>query len=126
MLHDADITTAERRLQLMRSNWRCGMSGDAVALQLADHATTVAAMTASMGGVDAIVFTGGIGENGARVRKAVCEGLDDLGIRLSLTSNETRGTERRIDDPNSKVQIWIVPTNEELVVARQTVAAFQR
>ncbi|MFY8200273.1 MAG: acetate/propionate family kinase, partial [Pirellula staleyi] len=75
---------------------------------------------------DALVFTGGIGENGARVRTAVCEGLDDLGIRLSESSNKVRGSERRIDDSEGKVQIWIVPTNEELVVARQTVAAIQK
>jgi acetate kinase len=83
-------------------------------------------MLMALGGLDAIVFTGGIGENGAGIRKAVCEGLDDLGIRLSESSNEVRGSERRIDDSTGKVQIWIVPTNEELVVARQTVAAIQR
>ena len=83
-------------------------------------------MLMALGGLDAIVFTGGIGENGAGIRKAVCEGLDDLGIRLSESSNEVRGSERRIDDSTGRVQIWILPTNEELVVARQTVAAIQR
>ena len=83
-------------------------------------------MLMALGGLDAIVFTGGIGENGAGIREAVCEGLDDLGIRLSELSNKVRGSERRIDDSTGKVQIWIVPTNEELVVARQTVAAIQR
>jgi acetate kinase len=83
-------------------------------------------MLMALGGADAIVFTGGIGENGVGIRNAVCEGLDDLGIRLSQVSNASGGTERRIDDSTGKVQIWIVPTNEELVVARQTVAAIQR
>jgi acetate kinase len=76
-----------------------------------------------MGGVDAIVFTGGIGENGIRIRHSVCSGLDDLGIRLCSDKNQAGAPERRIDDASGKVQIWIVPTNEEIIVARQTVAA---
>jgi len=82
-------------------------------------------MLMALGGLDAIVFTGGIGENGARIRRSVCEGLEDLGIQLSETNNSGGATERRIDASTGKVQIWIVPTNEELVVARQTVAAIQ-
>jgi len=82
-------------------------------------------MLMALGGLDAIVFTGGIGENGARIRKSVCEGLEDLGIQLSETDNSTGATERRIDASTGKVQIWIVPTNEELVVARQTVVAIR-
>jgi acetate kinase len=79
----------------------------------------------ALGGADAIVFTGGIGENGVGIRQSVCQGLDDLGIRLSPTNNAGGPIERRIDDSQGKVQIWIVPTNEELIVARQTVAAIQ-
>jgi acetate kinase len=82
-------------------------------------------MLMALGGVEAVVFTGGIGENGKGIRRAVCEGLSDLGIRLSPTRNESGDAERRIDDTTGNVQLWIVPTNEELVVARLTVAAMK-
>jgi acetate kinase len=82
-------------------------------------------MLMAMGGVDALVFTGGIGENGKRIRQSVCAGLSDLGIELSHDKNESGPSERRIEQDGSKVQIWIIPTNEEIVVARQTVAAIQ-
>jgi acetate kinase len=82
-------------------------------------------MLMALGGVDAIVFTGGIGENGVGIRRSVCDGLEDLGIQLSESNNRAGAAERRIDSASGKVQIWIVPTNEELVVARQTLAAIQ-
>ncbi len=81
-------------------------------------------MLVALGGADAIVFTGGIGENGDRIRAGVCENLQQLGISLDPTKNSLRdATERRIDDGQGSVQLWIVPTNEELIVARQTVEA---
>jgi acetate kinase len=73
-----------------------------------------------LGGADAIVFTGGIGENSATMREAICRNLDWFGIHLSLMNNQTAKGEARIDGPNSRVQLWIMPTNEELIVARQT------
>jgi acetate kinase len=82
-------------------------------------------MMIALGGMDALVFTGGIGENGIRIRHAVCQGLEEFSIRLSDSANQTRSVECRIDDRQSKVQIWIVPTNEEIIVARQTVAAMK-
>ena len=72
-----------------------------------------------LAGADAIVFTGGIGENGARVRAAVCDNLSALGIELDAQANASGGAERAIHSANSRTQIWIIPTNEELVVARQ-------
>ena len=83
-------------------------------------------MMMALGGVDAIVFTGGIGENGKRIRNHVCDSLSDLGIRLCPDKNQSGNTERRIDDGVGKVQLWIVPTNEEIVVARQTMEAIRR
>ncbi|MFN9603777.1 MAG: acetate/propionate family kinase, partial [Planctomycetota bacterium] len=86
----------------------------------------------ALGGADAIVFTGGIGENSITVRRAVCDGLQDLGIALCETKNQAGDNqagekERRIDDAaRGKSQLWIVPTNEELIVARQTVEAIQK
>lgn len=80
-------------------------------------------MLVALGGCDALVFTGGIGENGSQIRSAVCEGLNELGIELDNSKNNSPGsTEARIDSGGA-TQIWIVPTNEELIVARQTVAA---
>ncbi len=72
-----------------------------------------------LNGADAIVFTGGIGENSANVRQAVCASLDWFGIELDLTQNRTARGEARINTERSRVQIWIMPTNEELIVARQ-------
>ncbi len=73
-------------------------------------------------GTDAIVFTGGIGENSASIRSAVCANLDWFGIFLDPLRNETAEGERAIQGANSRVQIWIMPTNEELIVARHAQA----
>lgn len=73
-----------------------------------------------LGGADAIVFTGGIGENSVAMRQAVCADLEWFGIRLDGTKNAAARGEARIDAEGSRVQLWIMPTNEELVVARQT------
>ena len=73
-----------------------------------------------LGGADVIVFTGGIGENGAELRTAVCRDLAELGIVLDPAANDKppRG-EAPIHAADSRVQIWVMPTNEEIVVARQ-------
>jgi acetate kinase len=77
-----------------------------------------------LGGADAIVFTGGIGENGSSVRAAVCEGLEQLGILLDPAANAVAKGEAMIHSDKSRIQLWVVPTNEELVVARQVVTVF--
>ena len=73
-----------------------------------------------LGGADAIVFTGGIGENGKRIRAAVCEGLNELGIELDSDANQRVSGEMEISAEGSNVEIWVIPTNEEIVVAGQT------
>ena len=74
-----------------------------------------------MNGADAIVFTAGIGENRAELRAAICANLDQLGIVLDAAkNNSTRATEAEISTPNSRVKVLVIPTNEELVVARET------
>jgi acetate kinase len=78
-----------------------------------------------LGGVDAIVFTGGIGENGVGIRSGVCSGLGELGISLNPAQNAKAKGECRISVENSRVQIWTIPTNEELIVARQTKHALE-
>jgi acetate kinase len=83
-------------------------------------------MMMAMGGADAIVFTGGIGENSRSVRAGVCHGLEDMGIAIDHDLNQKTGAiEARLDRAGSKIQLWVVPTNEELIVARQTIAAIQ-
>jgi acetate kinase len=72
-----------------------------------------------LGGADVIVFTGGIGENRPRFRATVLEGLEELGIALDRRANEQTRGEGRIHAEQSRVSIWVVPTNEELIVARQ-------
>jgi acetate kinase len=80
----------------------------------------IGAYLAAMGGADALVFTGGIGENSAPVREQICSGLEQLGIRLDRNRNAQPGErDRQIGD--SSVQIWVIPTNEELLIARDTV-----
>jgi acetate kinase len=71
-----------------------------------------------LGGAEALVFTGGIGENRAAFRAAVCRDLDELGIVLDPAANRAARGEARISAAHSRVQVWVVPTNEELVVAR--------
>jgi acetate kinase len=78
-----------------------------------------------LGGADAIVFTGGIGENSARIREVVCANLDWFGIALNPAANAAARGEAAIHASGSRVQLWIMPTNEELVVARQAKALLE-
>jgi len=80
----------------------------------------IGAYAAAMGGIDAIVFTAGIGENSSTVRKQVLQGLEFLGVKLDPEKNNIRGEERIISTDDSRVLALIVPTNEELVIARDT------
>lgn len=82
----------------------------------------VGSYTAAMNGVDAIAFTAGIGENVCIVRSKVCEYLGYLGITVDEEANAKRGEEIMISTPDSKVKVLVVPTNEELAIARETVA----
>ncbi len=82
----------------------------------------IGSYTAAMGGVDAICFTAGVGENSGFVRKLVCDKLTFLGATLDEEANKVRGEEKTISDADSKVKLMVVPTNEELAIARDTVA----
>lgn len=75
---------------------------------------------AQLNGVDAIVFTAGIGENGIAIRESICSDMSNLGIELDAKKNDVRGKETVISSDHSKVKILLVPTNEELVIARDT------
>ena len=82
--------------------------------------STIGAYVAVMGGVDAIVFTAGIGENGIGNRDAICNGLEYLGTRIDADRNNVRGKEAEISAEGSKVKIFAIPTNEEIMIARDT------
>ena len=82
----------------------------------------IGSYVAAMDGVDAIVFTAGLGENGKTMRKAVCEHLSYLGIKIDEEANNVRGKDIVISTPDSKVQVMVIPTNEELAIARETLA----
>ncbi len=97
----------------------------ALDVYVAEIRRQLGSMLVALGGLDALVFTGGIGENGANIRAAVCDGLTELGICLDDTKNRSSKGEVRLDLTNSRAQIWIIPTNEELIVARQTAAALK-
>ena len=80
----------------------------------------IGSYVAAMGGVDAIVFTAGLGENSPHMRDYICNGLEYLGTRIDHARNNVRGQEQEISVEGSKVKIFVVPTNEELMIARDT------
>lgn len=75
---------------------------------------------AEMNGVDAIVFTAGVGENDVSMRELICNEMGNLGIKLDLVKNKIRGKETIISTDDSRVKILLIPTNEELMIARDT------
>jgi acetate kinase len=80
----------------------------------------VGSYIAAMNGVDAIAFTGGIGENDADIRAFVCNNLKYMGVEIDNEQNKKNGQEVKISTDNSKVDVYIIPTNEELAIARDT------
>jgi len=81
----------------------------------------IGSYAATLGTLDAIVFTAGIGENGWELREQICDNMDVFGIKLDLEANQIKGVERVISAPDSEVAVLLVPTNEELMIARETV-----
>ena len=80
----------------------------------------IGAYAAAMGGVDAIVWTAGVGENQISMREDSCEGLEFLGIKIDKAKNNVRGQEAEISTDDSRVKVWVIPTDEEIVIARDT------
>ncbi|MBR3720506.1 MAG: acetate kinase [Clostridia bacterium] len=80
----------------------------------------IAKYMVSMQGVDNIVFTAGVGENQFNRRSGICKNLEFLGVKLDEEKNHIRGEEIKISAPDSKINVWVIPTNEELVIARET------
>lgn len=82
----------------------------------------IGAYAAAMNGLDAVIFTGGIGENAPNCREMVCTDMEYLGIKIDNKANDFKGELRKISTPDSKVEVWVIPTNEELLIARDTLA----
>ena len=80
----------------------------------------VGAYAAALGGLDCLVFTAGVGENGPATRASVCEGLEFMGVKLDPVRNQVRGEEALISADDSRVKVWVIPTNEELMIAQDT------
>lgn len=80
----------------------------------------IGSYAAAMGGMDVLVFTAGIGENSARAREGICSGLEFMGVKIDREKNKARGQERIISTDDSKVKVIVIPTDEELVIARDT------
>ena len=88
--------------------------------------TQIGAYAAAMGGVDAIVFTAGVGENGPETRESILKGLEFLGVEVDREANNVRGKVREISKPGCKVKAFVIPTNEELMIARDTLELIQK
>ena len=85
----------------------------------------IGAYAAAMGGVDAIVFTAGVGENSIDMREKLVAGLEYMGVKIDPAKNKTRGVEAEVQADDSKVKIFVIPTNEELMIAKDTAALAQ-
>ena len=111
-IDDRDIEAAANE-----GNKRARLAIDNFVYQVAGY---IGRFVAQMNGVDVITFEAGIGENGIGVRKEICEYLKYLGVEIDEEKNNCRGKEVEISTPNSKVKVYVVPTNEELMIARET------
>ena len=99
------------------NNEKAKIAMDAFKYSIASY---IAKYAVAMNGIDYIVFTGGVGENQINIRKGICEQLQFMGVDLDVDLNNVRGEEREITKPNSKIKAYIVPTNEELMIAKET------
>ena len=95
-----------------------------LALEKFDYevAKYVGAYAAAMNGLDVLTFTAGVGENGPDTRASVCSYLEFLGVKLDPERNKVRGEEALISADDSRVKVWVIPTNEELMIAQDTAA----
>ena len=83
-------------------------------------ASYIAKYAVAMNGVDYIIFTGGVGENQINIRRGICEKLEFMGVKLDVDANNMRGEEKEISTHDSKIKVYVVPTNEELMIAKET------
>ena len=105
-------------LQSEKGDKRAMLACDLLRYQIKKY---IGAYAAVMNGLDAVIFTGGIGENAPEIRGGACSNMEFLGINIDDKANKgTRGRLSKISTDDSKVQVWVVPTNEELLIARDT------
>ena len=83
-------------------------------------ASYIAKYAVAMNGIDYIVFTGGVGENQINIRRGICEKLEFMGVKIDVEANNVRGEEKEISAQDSKIKVYVVPTNEELMIAKET------
>ena len=98
-------------------NADCALALDKFAYEVRKY---IGAYSAALGGLDCLVFTAGVGENSASMRARICEGLEYLGVKIDSETSNTRGKEAIISADDSKVTVWVIPTNEELMIAQDT------
>ncbi len=112
----------------LEADWKAGNAGGERAMKAFAYrvAKYIGAYTAAMNGVDAICFTAGVGENSPTIRSMVCEHLGYLGVTLDQEQNQKRGEEAIITTPDSKTKVLVIPTNEELAIARETCAIVEK
>ena len=103
-------------------NQRCALAQKMFANRIIDH---IAKYYVQLGGCDAIVFTAGIGENSIHTRREVLDGLSVLGVKIDEEANDCRGVERLITTEDSSIPCYVIPTNEELMIARDTYMLYQ-
>ena len=111
-IDDRDIEVA-----IKEGNERAKLAIDNFVYQVAGY---IGRFAAQMNGVDVITFAGGVGENGIDARTQICEYLGFLGVKIDDEKNNCRGKEVEISTPDSKVKVFVIPTNEELMIARDT------
>ena len=100
-----------------KGNENCQLALDKFCYEVAKY---VGSYAAALNGIDVLTFTAGVGENGPDTRQAICDYLAFMGVKLDPEKNKLRGKEMLISTPDSKVQVWVVPTNEELMIAQDT------
>lgn len=110
-----------RDVEMAKAN---GDEKAALAIEFYNHtvAEYIARYSVSLQGIDVIVFTAGIGENQINIRKGICEKLKFMGVEVDEIANNCRGEEVEISTPNSKIKVFVIPTDEELMIARDTMA----
>jgi len=122
------ISGSSSDMRDITDGWEAGKPNETLAFEMYEYRLRkyIGAYAAAMNGVDVIVFTAGVGENSAIVREKTCENLSYLGVELDKELNKVRsGEPRRISTPNSKVEVLVIPTNEELMIARDTLQIVQ-
>ena len=105
---------------LSASEGEVTVAGHSILDEPAEVKKLIGAYAAVMGGVDAIIFTAGVGENDALERMQIASGLEYMGVKMDEDANNVRGEERVISATDSKVKVLLIPTNEELMIARDT------